>query len=252
MRTVVPSTSTFSAKVSWGTPRRSDEHRRDDGHPGVGALGAEDHEVPLDRAERLGEDRRGGERVRPVDGVVHHVDAGVGAHGQRLADRLRRLLRTHGEDRDLAGVLLGELQGLLDGVLVELVHHRVGRVTVEGLVGGAELLLGPRVGDLLDADDDLHGRGATLLAWRSGGPALGGDGARQGTKARNRGRPPASSRPMLLVGSIRGQPPARCAARSAFECHCMTKYATVTAEVAGPLRMMVRVSASTLRRTRST
>ena len=71
-------------------------------------------------------------------------------------------MREHG---DLAALRLFDLQRLFDGVLVELVHDAVDALAVDGLVVGAELLLGPRVGDLLHADDDVHGRRPTSLDW---------------------------------------------------------------------------------------
>ena len=59
-----------------------------------------------------------------------------------------------------------DLQRLFDGVLVELVDDGVGRITVESVVGRVELLLGPRVGNLLDAHDDLHATNAPPDATR--------------------------------------------------------------------------------------
>src|SRR5690606_36973382 len=47
------------------------------------------------------------------------------------------------------------------GILVELVHHAVDRVTVERLVIAPQLALGRRVRDLLHADDNVHGRWPT-------------------------------------------------------------------------------------------
>jgi hypothetical protein len=87
-------------------------------------------------------------------------------------------VRAHGEDRDLAAGGLLDLQGLLDGVLVDLVHDDVDRRAVEGLVTVLELALGPGVGHLLDQYDDVHvgrrppSRGvAGGRAGASGGPA---------------------------------------------------------------------------------
>src|SRR5580692_7973920 len=139
------------------------QHRSHHAHPGVGGLRAQDHQVEPDPAEHRGERRRRRERVRPVQRVVKKMDRLVRAHRQRLADRLARLLRAHGQDRHLAAVRLGQAQPLLDRVLVELVDHRVGRVAVQGGVGGPERALRPGVRDLLHADDDVHDRRPTSL-----------------------------------------------------------------------------------------
>ena len=127
----------------------------------------------LDRRQRLRQRVRRREGVGPVQRWVDDVHRLVCAHRQGLADRLDRLVRAHREHGDLAAALgLFDLQGLFDGVLVELVHHTVDAFAVDGLVG-AEFLLGPRVGDLLHADDDVHGRRPTsrsentawVIAW---------------------------------------------------------------------------------------
>ena len=107
----------------------------------------------------------------PGQTVVQQVHGLVRAHGQRLADRLRGPLRSHGQDGDLGlvtrGTLrLGDLQALLDGVLVKLVDESVHRRAVQGTVR-LELALGPGIGHLLDTHDDVHGlhRPPSLLGY---------------------------------------------------------------------------------------
>ena len=93
--------------------------------------------------------------------VVNDVDAVVGTHLQPLAHALDGLLRADRQHGHWALVCAAQafldLQRLFDRVLVELVDHGVGRITIEGVVCRIELLLGPRVGHLLHAHDDLHG-----------------------------------------------------------------------------------------------
>ena len=55
-----------------------------------------------------------------------------------------------------------DLERLLDGVLVHLVHHRVGRRPVQRRVRRGQLLLRPGVRHLLHTDDDVHAAAALL------------------------------------------------------------------------------------------
>jgi hypothetical protein len=87
------------------------------------------------------------------------MDARVGAHLQRLAHRVDSLLRAHGQrgDRDLLALtLLTELQGLLDGVLVQLGQQTIDADAVDG-----EVVLEPAVGGgvrhVLHTDNNVHG-----------------------------------------------------------------------------------------------
>ena len=158
MVTVVPSTVTELQKVSCGRPEALGDHRRHHGHARVGRLAAEDDQVGVAALDRRGQRQGGGHGVRAVQAVVDDVHAGVGAHRQRLADGVGGLGRTHGQDDHLAAVRLDQPQGLLDRVLVDLIHHGVHRAAVQRVVGGAERLLRPAVRDLLHTDNDLHGR----------------------------------------------------------------------------------------------
>ena len=65
-------------------------------------------------------------------------------------------------DGDLAAVRFLDAQGLLDPVLVHLVHDVLDVLAVGRLVRGVELLLRPGVGHLLDGHDDVHASG---LRW---------------------------------------------------------------------------------------
>jgi hypothetical protein len=80
----------------------------------------------------------------------------VRAHGQRLADGVGRLLRAHGDDRDLAAVSLSLAKALLDRVVVEFVDHGIGGVPIQSAVICPELALRPGVRYLLDQDHDVH------------------------------------------------------------------------------------------------
>ena len=76
--------------------------------------------------------------------------------------------RQHG-DLALAGGL-DDLQGLLDGVLVELGQQPVDALAVDGVVGVAERALGLRVRHVLDADDDVHACLVLFHSWWLVGP----------------------------------------------------------------------------------
>src|SRR5262249_18998631 len=89
-----------------------------------------------------------------------------------LPDRLVSLLRAHAQDGHLAAVRLGQAEPFLDRVLVEFVDDPVDRCAVEPRVVGPERALSPRVGDLLDADDDVHDRWPTSLPCRTVRPAF--------------------------------------------------------------------------------
>ena len=97
----------------------------------------------------------------PCMPVVEQVDGLVGAHRQRLADRLGGALRARGQQGHRAlgavgGLFLPDQQRLFDGALVDLVQHGVGGLTVQGPVAVGELALRPGVWDLLDQDHDVR------------------------------------------------------------------------------------------------
>src|SRR5699024_9092580 len=124
------------------------------------------------------------------------------------------------QNGDLTAVLLLEEQRLLDGVLVELVDDAVGRFSVERLVFGVELPFGRRVRDLLDQNDNIHGRWPTSL--HSHDPPYGGADADAPRPANNveccsntrrrvrcfasTAAPRYALPQMLLAGSLKAKP----------------------------------------------
>jgi len=91
------------------------------------------------------------------------VNASIGSHLQGLADRVDGLGGPHaqgGHHGLLGGVtrspLLLDLQGLLDGVLVELREEPVDTGPVNGVVR-LELPVGSGIGYVLNADNNVHG-----------------------------------------------------------------------------------------------
>ena len=161
---------TSSALVARQLDRRGERRLRPAELPGehladlvgvaVDRLLAHDHQVGLllldDRLQHVHHD----ERVELASFGVD-ADGAVGAHRERRADLLRGVLRTDGDDDDLAAAarvglaVLEEAQRGLDRVLVERVDHpgRAGQVDVAVL----DLRLLLRVGDPLDGNEDLHG-----------------------------------------------------------------------------------------------
>src|SRR5205823_8426700 len=93
-------------------------------------------------------------------GGVGDEHGAIGAHRERLAQRVERLLRPERDGDDLgAGVAL-EAQRLLDRVRVEVVERALARaVEAEGL----RIEAARPLGHVLDADGDLH-PGGTLVA----------------------------------------------------------------------------------------
>src|SRR4029077_13930261 len=80
--------------------------------------------------------------------------------------------RAHGHDGDLGLVArlalgLGDLQALLDGILVELVDEPIHRRAVQRAVRVRELAFDSSIRHLLDQHDDVHGlhRPPWLLAY---------------------------------------------------------------------------------------
>ena len=116
-------------------PQHLGDHRRHRRRPPVRRLVAGQHQVHVpDGADHAGQRPRRADRVRAGQGLVGQVHRRVGAHRQRLADRLGGPVRAHRHDGHRAAVGLLELQRLLDGALVDLVEHRVGGVPVQGTV----------------------------------------------------------------------------------------------------------------------
>ena len=91
-----------------------------------------------------------------MEPIVKEVDAGISAHAQGLADGFAGPLRAHRHDGDLGSVRFTESQCLFDRVLIEFIHHAISGLAIEGRIVGAQLLLCPRIRNLLHADGDLH------------------------------------------------------------------------------------------------
>ena len=141
------------------------DDRRDRAAGAVSGLIAGDHQIgAFDGAERASQSPTGLHHVRTVQLGVEQVYALVGAHRQRLADRLGGTLGTGGQHGHgaLAALFLLDQQRLFDGALVDLVQHGVGGLTIEGEVTGGELALRPCVWDLFDQNHDV-GHGCVVL-----------------------------------------------------------------------------------------
>jgi len=93
-----------------------------------------------------------------VDRLVADVDTLVGAHLEGLLHRVGGLRGPDGQDGDLPLALLDQLEGGLDGVLVELGQEPVHALPVGRAVGLVEGAVGLGVRHVLDAHDDVHGR----------------------------------------------------------------------------------------------
>src|SRR5205085_4723780 len=84
-------------------------------------------------------------------------DAAGGAHRQRPTDRVHRLGRAHRDHRHLAPLLLDDLQAGLDRVLVARVEDEIDALANKTLAFRMKLARRVGIGDLLDADDNIHG-----------------------------------------------------------------------------------------------
>ena len=135
---------------------RGPEH----GAVGVGGLLAEEHEVGALALERLREDRARRDEIRARGARVGDEHGAVGAHRERLAERVGGLLGPERDDDDLGVGVALEPQRLLDGVRVEVVERPLAG-TVEALRARIEPA-GP-FGDVLHADGDLHDRGRSYI-----------------------------------------------------------------------------------------
>ena len=171
MRITAPSMSTLLASETCGTPSRSASIAAS-----TPILASVDSDPQMTRSKpvwpRTCASAYEVDRASAGQPVVQQVHGLVRAHRQRLADRLGGLLRAHGQDGDLGLVTrlalrLGDLQALLDGVLVKLVDEPVHRRAVHRRIRRLELALGRGIWHLLDAHDDVHGlhRPPWLLAY---------------------------------------------------------------------------------------
>ncbi len=101
-----------------GQPEAGGQRRAYDTAQAIGRVRAGEHEVVFELLQRGREDVHGRANVRAANSVVHHVNRTRGAHGQRLAQRLCATRGPKGQQRHIATVLLGQLERLLEQVLV--------------------------------------------------------------------------------------------------------------------------------------
>ncbi len=81
----------------------------------------------------------------------------MGTHRKGTADRLERPGRAHRDDGHFAGVLLDELKPRFDRVLVAGVEDQLDALAHEALRLGVQFAGHVGIGDLLHADEDIHG-----------------------------------------------------------------------------------------------
>ena len=139
-----------------GEPEPLGEHGGHGRRAAIRRLVPRDHEVETAAPDGSSEGRGGLQGIRSGQAVVDEVDAVVRAHGERLADRVLRVRRSHGYDGDLAaGVRLLHEECRLDRFLVDLIDHDFA-VAVDALRGRVDAPVAPGVGDLLHEHGDLH------------------------------------------------------------------------------------------------
>src|ERR1700733_13313494 len=144
-----PSSDSLRRWVNWGRPRYSAMIAGTAPPvPSVASLPAITSSGPsmVPRARARPPPPAGLDDVGAVQPLVEQVDGLVGAHGQRLADRLSRPLGTRGQHRHrslfaVGGFLLADQQRLFDGALVDLVQHGVGGLAVQRPIAVFEFAL---------------------------------------------------------------------------------------------------------------
>ena len=127
----------------------------------VGGLVAGDDQVDaLDGAQRAGQRPAGLDHVGAVQAVVLEVDGLVGAHRQRLADRLGGALGAGGQDGDRALVavrsfsLISSASSTARSLISSSTASAASRSSVKS--PSVQLALRPRVRDLFDQDHDVR------------------------------------------------------------------------------------------------
>ncbi len=148
--------STCLENVSAGQPSSSRDLRGHRAGVAVGRLGRGEHEVDVAGAlDALGEHLGGTERVGTGERRVGDEDGLGRTHRERGAQARHLVVGRHRDQRDLAPARgVDELQRHLDAVAVGLVEDELA-AAVERVVGRQRTRHG-RVGNLLDADGDVH------------------------------------------------------------------------------------------------
>src|SRR5256884_998206 len=138
-------------------PEELGELRRHCTRGAVGALRAADDQVvglPLDGGRN---GARGADGIGVFQRRIGDENASIGAHRKRPSNRVHRLGRAHGDNRDLAGIFFDQLEAGLDTMLIPGVEHEVDALPHQAFGLRIELARRVGIGNLLDADEDIHG-----------------------------------------------------------------------------------------------
>ena len=120
-----------------------------------GLLAAQHHVEGAELFQRLGEDIAGGIGVGAAEGSVRDQIGVVGAHGQRFPQDDLGLGRPHGDDGDLAAVLILQLQRRFHGIHVKGIHDTGHAGADEGLFHRINANFGG-IRNLLDTNSYFH------------------------------------------------------------------------------------------------
>ncbi len=130
--------------------------RPEHGTVGLGSLLTEDDEIGLLALENAGENSACRQKIRSNQRVGGHKHGPIGPHSERLAQRGHCPLGPHREHDDFSSGRRSDAQSLLDSGEVPRVQRSLAR-PVDSPGRGVESSRGRRIGNLLDADRDLHG-----------------------------------------------------------------------------------------------
>src|SRR6202011_4024897 len=123
----------------------------------VGTLGAADYQVVAPTLDRRRDGAGGTDRIGVFQRRVGDQDAPMRPHRECSPDGIDRLGRAHRNDRHLTGILFDKLQPRLDPVLVAGVENQVDALADQPLGLGIELARRVGIGNLLYANEDVHG-----------------------------------------------------------------------------------------------